>query len=67
MPKLFSYTCFGETLVFAESLGWADQYADNDDTDYSCGLADEIEQDALKFIRASGFTITGLDPEVTNE
>ena len=58
MDKLFKYECLGETLSFAESLGWVD-WLDNiivdDDTDPQ--TIDEAEADALDFIRAAGYTV----------
>ena len=54
--KLYKYECFGETLSFAESLGWVDWLDDvDDDTDPQ--TIDEAEADALDFIRASGYTV----------
>jgi hypothetical protein len=56
--KLYKYECFGETLSFAESLGWVDWLDDidvNDDTDPQ--TLDEAEADALDFIRAAGYTV----------
>lgn len=53
---VFRYDCFGETLSFAESLGWANWLDDvDDDTDPQ--TIDEAEVDALNFIREKGFTI----------
>ena len=54
--KLYTYECFGETLSFAESLGWVDWLDDvDDDTDPQ--TIDEAEADALDFIRAAGYTV----------
>lgn len=54
--RVFRYDCFGETLSFAESLGWANWLDDvDDDTDPQ--TIDEAEVDALNFIREKGFTI----------
>ena len=54
--KLYKYECFGETLNFAESLGWVDWLDDvDDDTDPQ--TIDEAEADALDFIRAAGYTV----------
>ncbi len=54
--KLYKYECFGETLSFAESLGWVDWLDDvDDDTDPQ--TIDEAEADALDFIRAAGYTV----------
>lgn len=53
---VFRYDCFGETLSFAEGLGWANWLDDvDDDTDPQ--TIDEAEVDALNFIREKGFTI----------
>ena len=54
--KLYKHECFGETLSFAESLGWVDWLDDvDDDTDPQ--TIDEAEADALDFIRAAGYTV----------
>ena len=54
--KLYKYECFGETLSFAESLGWVDWLDDVDD-DSDPQTIDEAEADALDFIRAAGYTV----------
>ena len=58
MDKLFKYECLGETLSFAESLGWVD-WLDNIivDDDTNPQTIDEAEADALDFIRAAGYTV----------
>jgi len=57
MQKKYVYSCFGETLSFAESLGWVEPEGDDGRVDWG----DLIEQDALDFIEASGFKIIGYD------
>lgn len=47
--KWFYYIDFGSTLVFAETLGWIDP---DDDA-----FPDEIEQDALNYIRSRGYGV----------
>ena len=51
-PKVFVYDSCGETLSFAESLGWeeADNWPDGD--------LDEFEHDALEYIKSKGYVIT---------
>ena len=56
--KLYKYECFGETLSFAESLGWVDWLDDIDvDDNTDPQTIDEAEADALDFIRAAGYTV----------
>ena len=49
---IFIYHCFGETLEFAESLGWQDNAKE-----WNCEVADGLEYDALDFIEKKGFKI----------
>ena len=52
----FYYENFGETINFAEDLGWNNWLdAIDDDTD-PCSI-DEAEQDALDFIKSLGYEI----------
>ena len=63
MKKLFKYECFGETLSFAESLGWVDWLDDVDD-DTDPGTIDEAEADALDYIESHGYIVVyDDDPE----
>ena len=58
MSKTFKYECLGETLSFAESLGWVDWLDDivvNDDTDPQ--VFDEAEGDALDYIESHGYVV----------
>lgn len=53
-PKLFFYKSFGETISFAEDLGWED---------------DAIEEEAIAYIKGKGYLIVDEweeypDPEV---
>ena len=50
-------TSFGDTLEFAESLGWEDIYPDATDPNYDGDMADGIEQDALDHIEDAGYEI----------
>ncbi len=47
----FRYESFGDTLNFAESLGWDDCEDDR--------FPDEIEQSALEFIESKGYKVLG--------
>ena len=47
---VFVYDCFGDTLVFAERLGWKDDAPDGCDPDL-------IEASALDFIREKGIVV----------
>ena len=52
--KTFVHASFGETLVFAESLGWVDedlQHHGEDDVDAT-------EENALDFIKSKGYVVT---------
>ena len=48
----FIYESFGETILFAESLGWKDTVEQ-----WSPEIADEMEQDALEYIRSQNYKI----------
>jgi len=49
----YQYESFGDTLAFAESLGWIDT---GDGNEISAEI-DELEVDALDFIKSQGYTI----------
>jgi hypothetical protein len=53
---------FGETLKFAESLGWMDRCVTEGD-DWTPELADALEEEALDFIRNAGWLIAELDED----
>ena len=59
--KVYNYKSFGETIVFAESLGWEDMHGDSSSERWTPSDADECEEDALEFIRGKGYRIVGLD------
>jgi hypothetical protein len=59
--KIYNYEGFGETLVFAEDLGWVDNHPDAEDPNYDGPTADAIEAEALEFIEGKGYTVVGLD------
>ena len=49
--KTFNYESFGETIFFAESLGWSKEWGDpNAD-------ADALEEDAIEYIEAKGYIV----------
>ena len=50
--KKFIYESFGETILFAESLGWKDTVEE-----WSPEIADEMEQDALEYIQSQNYKI----------
>ena len=53
---IFIYHCFGETLEFAEALGWEGDEQEQDEE--WCGeVADALELGALEFIEKKGFKI----------
>ena len=46
--------CFGETISYAESLGFVD---DVDDADWDAGMADGLESEAIAFIESKGIEV----------
>lgn len=54
---IFVYVSFGETIEFAESLGWVDNHGDSEEGDWSPTAADHCEGEALKYIRSKGYII----------
>jgi hypothetical protein len=52
--RIYRYESLGDTLDFAESLGW-EEPTDGDETrvDYVDGL----EENAIEFIQAKGFVV----------
>ena len=64
--KIYEYDGFGETLAFAESLGWVDIYSDAQTASYfgaQRARPDEIEEQALEFIKSKGYRIDGYDTD----
>ena len=53
--KEYIYAGFGETLLFAESLGWVEDDPNGDESRTDWG--DAAESDALDFIVACGFEV----------
>jgi hypothetical protein len=53
---IFINECFGETLEFAESLGWQENQ-ELSEQEWNCEVADGLEYDALDFIEKKGFKI----------
>ena len=56
MSKTYVYECFGETLSFAESLGWVDWLDDVDD-DTDPDTIDAAEGDAIDYIESKGYVV----------
>jgi len=56
----FQYESFGQTIEFAESLGWVDNHPDASDPEYDADMADAVEGDALVFIKSKGYRVVGL-------
>ena len=58
---IFIYKSFGETLDFAESLGWQDKELVDfvremvSYKEWNCKIAEALEYDALDFIKKKGF------------
>jgi len=62
--KEYQYECFGETLEFAESLGWVDNHPDGTSKDYDANMVgDAIEQEAIEFIEGKGYKVVGYDDD----
>ena len=54
--KVFKYECMGETLSFAEGLGWVDWLEDITDDTAPCDI-DALEGDALCYIEQQGYVV----------
>ena len=52
--KVFIAESFGETVSFAECLGWDDMYTDDD---WTPEMADACEAEAIEFIESKGFKV----------
>lgn len=56
--KIYKYECLGDTLEFAESLGWKeDDDSDNGRDDF----VDWLEQDAIEYIEGKGYEVIWND------
>ena len=63
-PKVFVYECFGETILFAESLGFVEDEPEPERPErvfpydgWSAALADGLEADAIEFIESKGIKV----------
>ena len=54
--KIFKYESYGETLAFAESLGFQDSC---NEEDWNAAIADGLEESAIDFITEQGYKIEG--------
>jgi hypothetical protein len=61
--KIYKYECMGDTLEFAESLGWEDTFPADEDEGWDAGEADACEEEAIDFIRSKGYIIQGYQDE----
>jgi adenylate cyclase class IV len=52
--KIYKYESLGETLDFAESLGWIEPEVDEERTD----TCDALEEAAIEFIERAGYEVT---------
>ena len=50
--KKFIYESFGDTIEFAESLGWVDK-----DDAWNDAMLEAIEQDAIDYIESQGYEV----------
>ena len=50
--KTYVYESFGDTIEFAESLGWVDK-----DDAWNEVMAEAIEQDAIDYIESQGYEV----------
>ena len=50
--KKFIYESFGDTIEFAESLGWVDK-----DDAWNDAMIEAIEQDAIDYIESQGYEV----------
>ena len=53
----------GNTLEFAERLGWVDKHPDANYAEWNADMADDIEEEALEFIRSRGYHISSPPPK----
>lgn len=60
MKKKIKLEGFGETIEFAESLGWIDTHGDAE-SGWSPAEADYCEQEAIDFIETKGYEIQRPD------
>jgi len=63
--RVYHETSFGETLAFAESLGWVDPEDDDEDMpDHRrADFIDDVEAEALEFIEGKGYKVIRDDPD----
>lgn len=64
----YTYDCFGESLNFAESLGWIDNHPDETSKEFedTPSMTDDIEDEALEFIKSKGYVIKYPDEQCDN-
>ena len=54
-PKVYIYECFGETIAYAESLGFVEDPVE--DSEWCADAADGLEADAIEFIESKGIKV----------
>ena len=54
--KIFKYESYGETLAFAESLGFQDSC---NEENWNEAIADGLEESDINFINEQGYKIEG--------
>ena len=58
MTKIFNYESLGQTLIFAENLGWVEPGGEPGSGEPGqCEWIDSIEESAITFIACEGYTI----------
>jgi len=55
MPKPYIYESYGDTLIFAEDLGWIEPEID---IFYLKDGSDALEDDALAYIELNGYVVS---------
>lgn len=65
MKKIYRYDCFGDTIIFAESLGYIDSAPKDVEDGWDSDGADSLEEDAVDFIESKGYKVVGYS--ITDE
>tara|TARA_R100001509_G_scaffold58992_2_gene32539 strand:+ start:2495 stop:2695 length:201 start_codon:yes stop_codon:yes gene_type:complete len=52
--KIYKMECLGETIAYAESLGFKDNI---DDSEWDADMCDALEEDAIDYIESKGIKV----------
>ena len=64
--KIYKYECFGETIAYAESLGFRDNIDDSEWDAYMCDALDALEEDAIEYIESKGIKVI-IESDATHD